>query len=82
MNKSPFPTELQKALEAEAVKFISAHRFQPDEDRTAYARDVEWLLTRGAGLAVRERDKYYEGRTPATLHDAHSRPIRVFITGW
>ena len=78
MNKSPFPTELQKALEAEAVKFISAHRFQPDEDRAAYARDVEWLLTRGAGLAVRERDR----RTPATLHDAHSRPLTVLIAGW
>ena len=52
VGESPFSAEFQKILENAAAKFISAHYFQPDEDRLAYARDVELLLTRGAGLAV------------------------------
>ncbi len=57
MNLSPFSIKLQKAIEAEAAKFVSGRRFQDGEDRAAYARDVEWLLTRGAGLACRYTEK-------------------------
>lgn len=67
--ESPLSPTLQSAIEATTVMFVSGRRFQEGEDRESYARDVAWLLTKGAGLAMQEQKIKCRDRLPTLEGD-------------
>lgn len=73
--ESPLSKTLQSAIEDTAAMFISGKRFQAGEDRESYARDVEWLLTKGAGLAMQEQKVKCRDRLPTLEEVAAMRMI-------